>query len=252
LSQLTGDLKDRLRKGEFSLVTKVLAPLLVVAVIAGAAFGVELLRPSTIEATGHSATRSFSETSVAAGAQLEVTITVADYGRFGRVDETLPDGFSYGSSTLDGEEGAVTVEDQVVKFRLFGDDEFRYTVTAARTAGDYPFSGVLRDDNGDARDVGGESSVTVEAEADTISEATATPTPSPVPSGPRALRSFSETSVVAGGQLAVTITAADYGRFGRVDETLPAGFGYASSTLDVEVGAVTVDGQMGSATQAPP
>ena len=169
------------------MVTKVLAPLLVVAVIAGAAFGVELLRPSTIEATGHSATRSFSETSVAAGAQLEVTITVADYGRFGRVDETLPDGFSYVGSILDGGDGAVTVDGQVVKFRLFEGDEFTYTVTAASTAGEYPFSGVLRDDNADVRDVVGDSSVTVEAEADTISEATATPTPSPVPSGPRAV-----------------------------------------------------------------
>jgi hypothetical protein len=108
------------------LVTKALVPLLVVAVIAGAAVGIELLRPSTIEATGHSATRAFSDTSVLPGGQLEVTITAADYGGFGRVDETLPDGFTFVSSTLDAEVGAVTVEDQVVKFRLFGDDEFTY------------------------------------------------------------------------------------------------------------------------------
>ena len=228
------------------MVTKALVPLLVVAVIAGAAVGVELLRPSTIEATGHSATRSFSDTSVLPGGQLEVTITAADYGGFGRVDETLPDGFSFVSSTLDVEEGAVTVDGQVAKFRLLGDDEFTYTVTATTTPDDYTFSGVLRDDNAEARDVGGEDTVTVEAEAVTTPDATSTPTSSPVPmpTGPRASRSFSDTSVLPGGQLEVTITAADYGGFGRVDETLPDGFTFVSSTLDAEVGAVTVDGQL--------
>jgi protein-disulfide isomerase len=223
-----------------------LVPLLVVAVIAGAAVGIELLRPSTIEATGHSATRAFSDTSVLPGGQLEVTITAADYGGFGRVDETLPDGFTFVSSTLDAEVGAVTVEDQVVKFRLFGDDEFTYTVTATTTPDDYTFSGVLRDDNAEARDIGGESIVTVEAEAVTTPDATSTPTSSPVPmpTGPRASRSFSDTSVLPGGQLEVTITAADYGGFGRVDETLPDGFGFVSSTLDSEEGAVTEDGQV--------
>ncbi len=45
-----------------------------------------------------------------------------------------------------------------------------------------------------------------------------------------ATRSFSPASVAPGGQVTVTITAANYGIAGRVTETLPAGFSYVSST----------------------
>ena len=46
-----------------------------------------------------------------------------------------------------------------------------------------------------------------------------------------ATRSFSPPSVDAGGPVEVTITAAGYGAFGAVVETLPAGFDYVSSSL---------------------
>ena len=54
---------------------------------------------------GPSATRSFSPTMVEAGGEVVVTIRVANYGRFGGVTETLPDGFAYVSSTLEGRSG---------------------------------------------------------------------------------------------------------------------------------------------------
>ena len=57
----------------------------------------------------------------------------------------------------------------------------------------------------------------------------------------RASRSFSPTPVSAGGELEVTITAAGYGGFGGVVETLPIGFSYVSSSLSDS--AVTVAGQ---------
>ena len=55
-------------------------------------------------------------------------------------------------------------------------------------------------------------------------EAPSTPTPS-------ATRSFDSTSVAPGGQVVVTIAAADYGQAGGVTETLPTGFAYVSSSL---------------------
>ena len=57
----------------------------------------------------------------------------------------------------------------------------------------------------------------------------------------RASRSFSPTPVSAGSELEVTITAAGYGGFGGVVETLPIGFSYVSSSLSDS--AVTVAGQ---------
>ena len=58
---------------------------------------------------------------------------------------------------------------------------------------------------------------------------------------PSATRSFSPTTVGPGDDVVVTISATDYGRFGRVTEILPAGFDYDSSTLDDE--EVDVNGQ---------
>ena len=45
-------------------------------------------------------------------------------------------------------------------------------------------------------------------------------------------RSFSPATVAPGGTVTVTITAANYGSFGAVTETLPAGFSYVSSAHD--------------------
>ena len=57
----------------------------------------------------------------------------------------------------------------------------------------------------------------------------------------RASRAFSPAPVSAGGELEVTITAAGYGGFGGVVETLPIEFSYVSSSLSDS--AVTVAGQ---------
>ena len=52
---------------------------------------------------------------------------------------------------------------------------------------------------------------------------------------------YPQATVEPGGRVTVTITANNYGQAGGVTETLPAGFTYVSSTLDVE--QVTVTGQ---------
>ena len=56
---------------------------------------------------------------------------------------------------------------------------------------------------------------------------------------PTANRSFSTATVAAGGEVEVTVAPSDYGRFGQVVETLPAGFSYVSS----EQPGIKVDGQ---------
>ena len=56
-----------------------------------------------------------------------------------------------------------------------------------------------------------------------------------------AVRSFSASSVEPGGRLKVTIAVANYGGFGEVVETLPAGFSFTGS--DQSEAAVIVNGQ---------
>ena len=46
---------------------------------------------------------------------------------------------------------------------------------------------------------------------------------------PTVYRYFSASSVPAGGELVVTVSVREYGRFGQVVETLPAGFTYVPS-----------------------
>jgi hypothetical protein len=96
----------RHRKGGGRLVRKALA-LLVMVTVVGVVLGVVgLLHPNTVDAQAPSATRSFSGiTSVSAGGELSVMITAREYGSPGRVEETLPDGFSYvDGSTVPGPE----------------------------------------------------------------------------------------------------------------------------------------------------
>ena len=49
---------------------------------------------------------------------------------------------------------------------------------------------------------------------------------------PSATRSISPTTVDPGDPVVVTITTANHGDFGRVEETLPAGFEYVTSSRD--------------------
>ena len=185
---------------------RALTLMMIVAAVGAAG----LLSPGPVDATGHSATRSFSATSVIAGGTVEVTIEVADLGGFGGVVETLPDGFSYVSTTLADEP---VIDGQDVTFALLDEDSFTYTVRAPDALGAHTFHGVVKDNALDSNEVGGDSDVMVMA------------------SGLEASRSFSASTVDAGGELTVTITASGYGQFGQVVETLPAGFGYVSTSL---------------------
>ena len=120
---------------------------------------------------GPTAMRSFSGSTVMTGDSLEVTITARDYGSFGAVVETLPNGFAYVSSAL----ADVEEEGNELTFALLDANSasFMYTVRAPSAAGSYDFMGRLIDDAQMSHDVGGATSVTVQAPA--------TPTPTARP-----------------------------------------------------------------------
>ena len=184
------------------MAKKVLALLMVVAV-AGVALGsLWLSAPGEADASGHSATRAFSSTSVAPGETVTVTIVARDYGNLGRIVETVPDGFT----TSGG--------DQTVTIRLLaaGPRTETYTVTASDNPGSHSFSGTLADEGKDIMTIGGPTTVTITAP------------PSTPDTDPSATRSFSAASVDPGGTVTVTIRADNYGGLGRVVETLPSGF----------------------------
>ena len=198
------------------MIRKALVLVAVAAVVA--VLGLPNL--NSVDATGHSATRSFSADQVAPGGPLTVTITANLGGGFGAVVETLPDGFDYVATTFDD---TVETDGQNVTFVLFNKPDpitVEYTVTASDTAGGYDFAGTVSDSDRDSRTIGGATRITVE--------------------GPSAVRSFSADSVSPGGELEVTITAANYGGFGQIMEMLPDGFDYVSTTFD---GTVRPDGQ---------
>ena len=192
------------------MVKKALMMLGVLAIVGVA--GLSLLLPDAVNASGHSATRSFVTGSVAAGSELEITLEVTGLGGFGQVRETLPEGFTFVRS----EDVTASVDGQIVAFTILGSDAtFHYTVAASTTTGTYEFSGTVGDSNRDSLAVGGASSVEVTG-----------------PKGPEATRSISRSSVDSGGQVTITITTtSDYGAAGTVVEILPEGFSYASSTL---------------------
>ena len=125
----------------------------------GAASHTYAIQISMVSASGAMATRSFSTPAVAAGGQLVVTIEANNFGSFGGVTETLPTGFSYVSSSLPVD--LVVATGQEVRFTLFGESNFTYTVTASNTAGSYSFSGVLKDSTGIDYQVAGPSVITV-------------------------------------------------------------------------------------------
>ena len=185
----------------------------------------------TVEAAAgpaHSATRAFSADTVNTGAELTVTIDATDYGASGTVTETLPAGFDYGTSSLASSD--VASVGQEVTFSLgMEPSNFSYTVTASDTAGTYDFSGIVTNEGGEEQDVDGDSTVTVEE-------------PTPPAATHNGSRSFAPSSVTQGGEVVVTITASDYGSFGSVEETLPGGFAYVSSSLAAD--DVEQNGQM--------
>ena len=127
---------------------------------------------SVPQANDHSATRSFSETTVAPGAEITVNIALSEYGRGGSVTETLPEGFSFVSGSIEfvGGEGFARPSGNQVGVVLAGAGVTNviYKVTAPSEAGGpFEFTGTFVNFDGESVDIGGASAVTVAAEAGT-------------------------------------------------------------------------------------
>ena len=134
-----------------------------------------LTPPGVVEAQAHSASRAFQRTWAAPGGELRVTITARNYGAFGQVEETLPEGFTFVRSSLPGNQ--VAEEGQVVRFSLFGDSSFTYFVTVPTAEGQYTFSGVVKNADRQERTIGGHTQLRVGPPP--TSTPTSTPTPAP-------------------------------------------------------------------------
>ena len=147
-------------------------PMILALVLAVAGLAA-LAGTSGLEASGHSAVRSFSQSWAPPGGQLVVTITATNYGGFGQVEETLPAGFSYAGTSLG--DSSVTVDGRTVSFVLLGDRSFTYTVEVPGAEGRYTFTGVFSDSDRESQAVGGASQVRVGPQP------TATPIPTPTP-----------------------------------------------------------------------
>ena len=222
------------------MVRKALALLVVVAMVGAVMGAVGLMYPHPADAHGHSATRSLGSAEVAAGGDLEVTITVNNFGNAASVNETLPAGFTYKSSSLPERQVQVDSADMhnvtfgVVDFTSPATYEFTYTVTAAGQAGDYDFSGTADAPLGadcpseppcDPQPISGDSRVTVTGQQ-----------PPPQPAGPSATRTVTPDTVEPGGEVRVMVSVMDYGQVGALVEMLPMGFIYvAGSSTDDQV-----------------
>ena len=163
---------------------------------------------------------------VSPGGEIEINVTATDYGRFGAVVETLPDGFNYVEGSITPTGTRVAVDGQEVTFSLLDEESFTYRVIASRMEGSHSFSGTLEDDDRNSHVIEGAASVAVE-----------------LMQGPGS-RSFSASRVDPGDEFTVTITiAGDYGSIGQVAETLPTGLTYVEGSIDPTDIRGAVDGQ---------
>ena len=123
---------------------------------------------SPLAAQSPSATRSFDSSTVMPGGALTVTIATAGAGALSTVTETLPAGFTYGSSSLDASQ--IRQAGQSITFVPLGEASFTYEVTASATEGTHSFSGTLN--------LGPSNNVAVGGASDVLVATTPPPTPS--------------------------------------------------------------------------
>ena len=121
-------------------------------------------------ANEHSASRSFSATTVTPGGEITVNIALSEYGAIGRVVETLPQGFSLVSGSVRG--GLLRPNgNQVVEVALVGAgvENVEYKVTApSEPGGPFTFTGNFENSDRESVAIGGVDGadmVTVAADA---------------------------------------------------------------------------------------
>ncbi len=114
-------------------------------------------------------------TSVNVNSEIIVSIAVSDYGSFGLVSETIPDGFNYIGSTLDITQEEVT--GNTIRFALMGESGFDYTLISPSNEDSYTFIGIIKDDNENEFTIGGDTSILVEKTAEQVNDPEQTSTP---------------------------------------------------------------------------
>ena len=124
------------------------------------------------QANGHSATRSFSATTVEPGGEITVNIALSEYGRGGTVRETLPEGFTFVSGSVEWTGGGGLDRSTANQVRIVltdsGTTNVAYKVTAPFEAGGpFDFTGNFMNFDEESVDIGGDSTVTVAAIAGT-------------------------------------------------------------------------------------
>ena len=192
----------------------------------------------TVQAPPGPASRSLPSR-VSPNGTFTVRIAAANYGGFGRVTETLPNGFAYKTSSLDDSQ-VDTSGGQVVKFTLQGDTSFTYTVTASASTGTYRFSGTFRDSDRKDTKVGGASSISVRTPSTGGGGGGGTPPANRAPvfdEGVSASRSVAENSA-PGAAIGQPVTATDRDRdiiTYSLSGTDASGFSIDSSTGQISV-----------------
>ena len=210
-------------------------PLLVIVAVAGM---IGLLALSLVTAQEAGVSRSLPADPVAPDDEFIVTINnVGLADGFGSVVETLPAGFSYGTTLPPASEVPTrlltlrSMRSQTVTFTVVGVDSFTYMVTVGSDVADGPhtFSGVLEKLSGD--DTIADSTVTVEAGAMPEPSPEPSPDPSPEPTPGGLSRSLPAAPVAPDDEFTVTINNVGLADgFGSVMETLPAGFNYVDNS----------------------
>jgi len=122
------------------------------------------LVPAPAGADAHTAVRALDVTSVDPGGEVVVTVEVRGFGRYGRVSEVLPEGWTLVDTSLP--EPAVTVANRTVRLLLLNLDEaesvaFWYRLRAPDAAGEYFLRGVVQDSDRVSRPVGGAGEIVV-------------------------------------------------------------------------------------------
>ena len=153
-----------------------IAALALAAVVGATAL---LAQPGAVDAQSHSASRAFQRTWAAPGGEIQVTITASNYGSFGQVVETLPEGFTFLGSSLD--DAQVEPEGQTLLFSLLGDSRFTYTVTVPSVEGRYTFSGIIKNINREEQTIRGHTQFRVGPPPTPAPTATPVPTATPTP-----------------------------------------------------------------------
>ena len=117
----------------------------------------------TVQADGHSATRSFSPASVVPSGEVTVTVTFDNFEAGpGSLTETLPAGFAYKPTSSSVDDDFIIITGQEAGFIFLSTPQsLTYVVTASSDEAPYDFSGTFSDFSRMSVDVGGATTVTV-------------------------------------------------------------------------------------------